>query len=284
MSSHYETLQKADAYLEFFKVAPPEAVGERYLRARRPGFMIRAVPAAPAAPDHAPAVDAPVAAAEAEAVASVAAPEPVVPVEAAPEASVTPATPAARKPAPPVVRELVEAQWGLVPHWVKTASDARLRAIKLLHARNETASTAQAFRDAWLNNQRCIIPVMAFFEDDHRSGKPVSTRISRIDGKPMGLAGLWARWQGPEGEDILSFAVLNITANTHGLLHRYQPPGNERRMPAVLSEGAYDAWLTVRQDKAREFMRQYAANWLTANPVENKKDKIPKDWRESGAR
>ena len=261
MSSHYETLQKADAYREFFKVAPPEELGERMLRARRPGFMIRAVPQAEGA-SEAPAV-------------------PVQPPETAPapDADVTAVTPPARKQAAPVVRELVAAQWGLVPHWVKTASDARLRAIKLLHARNETASTAQAFRDAWLNNQRCIIPIMAFFEDDYRSGKPVSTRISRIDGKPMGLAGLWARWQGPEGEDILSFAALNINANSHGLLHRYQPPGNERRMPSILNEGAYDAWLSVRQDKAREFMRQYPANWLTANPVENKKDKIPKDWR-----
>ena len=228
MSSHYETLQKADAYREFFKVAPPENLGERYLRARRPAFIIRAQSA------------------EGDG---------------------------------PAARTLVSAQWGLVPHWVKSASDARLRAIKLLHARNETASTAQAFRDAWLNNQRCIIPVMAFFEDDHRSGKPVSTRISRIDGQPMGLAGLWARWQGPEGEDILSFAVLNINADKHALLHRYQPPGNERRMPAVLNEGAFDAWLSVRQEKAREFMRQYAASWLTANPVDNKKDKIPQDCR-----
>ena len=275
MSSHYETLQKAEAYREFFKVAPPEELGERLLRARRPGYMIRAV-----APAEAP-VEAPQpasVASEAEA-----APEAAPVAEAAPatapvaEAAPAPAAAPVRKPPP--VRELVQAQWGLVPHWVKTASDARLRAIKLLHARNETASTAQAFRDAWLNNQRCIIPIVAFFEDDYRSGKAVSTRISRIDGNPMGLAGLWARWQGPDGEDILSFAALNINANTHGLLHRYQPPGNERRMPAILNEGAYDAWLSVRQDKAREFMRQYSANWLTANPVENKKDKIPKDWR-----
>lgn len=265
MSSHYESLQKADAYREFFKVAPPEDLGERMLRARRPGHIIRAVSQAEdagAMPVAVPLAETPAA-------------EAVAPDAAAAEAPATPA----RKPAAPVVRELVMAQWGLVPHWVKTASDARLRAIKLLHARNETASTAQAFRDAWLNNQRCIIPIMAFFEDDYRSGKPVSTRISRIDGKPMGLAGLWARWQGPEGEDILSFAALNINANSHGLLHRYQPPGNERRMPSILNEGAYDAWLSVRQDKAREFMRQYPANWLTANPVENKKDKIPKDWR-----
>ena len=39
-------------------------------------------------------------------------------------------------------------------------------------------------------------------------------------------------------------------------------------MLAVLNEGAYDAWLSVRVEKAKEFMRQYPANWLAANPVE----------------
>ena len=58
-------------------------------------------------------------------------------------------------------------------------------------------------------------------------------------------------------------------------MHRYQQPGSEKRMPAVLNEGAYDAWLNVRFEKAKEFMRQYPANWLAANPVENKADKVP---------
>ncbi len=47
-------------------------------------------------------------------------------------------------------------------------------------------------------------------------------------------------------------------------------------MPAILNEGAYDAWLTARPDKAKEFMRQYAAQSLLANPVEKKADKVPK--------
>ena len=49
-----------------------------------------------------------------------------------------------------------------------------------------------------------------------------------------------------------------------------------RRMSAILGEGTYDAWLTTRQEKAREFMRAYPANWLLANPLEHKKDKKPK--------
>lgn len=172
-------------------------------------------------------------------------------------------------------RELVPAQWGLVPHWVKSASDGKLRAPKLVNARSETISTTHAFRDAWLQGQRCIVPMTAFFEDDWRNGKAVPTRISRIDGQPMGAAGLWAVWTGPDGDTLTSFTLLTVNANNHALLRRYQPQGSEKRMPVILNEGSFDAWLGVRFEKAKEFMRQYPANWLTANPVEHKADKIP---------
>jgi len=44
--------------------------------------------------------------------------------------------------APAPARALVPAQWGLVPHWVKSESDGRLRAAKLVEARSETATTS----------------------------------------------------------------------------------------------------------------------------------------------
>ena len=192
------------------------------------------------------------------------------------------AAPLGTAPAAPdtKARALVPAQWGLVPHWVKSASDARLRAPKLAHAKSDLASTGTAFRDAWLNGQRCIVPLQAFFEDDFRSGKAVPTRIARVDGKPMGVAGLWARWQGGDGEVILSYCLLTVNANNHALLRRYGPPGSEKSLPAILNEGAYDAWLMARPDKAKEFLRLYAAERLLANPVETKADKIPKGWLE----
>ena len=150
----------------------------------------------------------------------------------------------------------------------------------MAHAKSDLASTGTAFRDAWLNGQRCIVPMQAFFEDDWRTGKAVPTRIARVDGKPMGVAGLWARWQGADGEVIVSYCLLTVNANNHALLQRYGPPGSEKNMPAILNEGAYDAWLSARPDKAKEFMRQYAPQWLTANPVEKKADKVPKGWLE----
>lgn len=246
MSTHYETLHPADTYREAFAVEPPAALGERHLWPRKPGgFIVHAAMA------HPPTAE---------------------------EAAAATATTAEGQAAADTTRVLVPAQWGLVPHWVKSASDAKLRAPKLAHAKSDLASTGTAFRDAWLNGQRCIVPMQAFYEDDFRTGKAVPTRIARVDGKPMGVAGLWARWQGSDGEVIVSYCLLTVNANNHALLQRYGQPGSEKSMPAILNEGAYDAWLTARPDKAKEFMRQYAPQWLTANPVEKKADKVPKGW------
>jgi putative SOS response-associated peptidase YedK len=254
MTTQYENLATLDLWTDFFKVSPLE-LPERQLRGRRMSGFIRGV--AEAAPEGAqpPAADAA--------------------MDAGAEAS-----PAAQKAAPRVIREWVPAQWGLVPNASKSLSDARLRSIKLLEARNETVSTTQAFRDAWLAGQRCIIPMQAFYEDDMRSGKKaVPTRIARVDGQPMGVAGVWNSWtDAASGETLMSYAILTINANTHALMRRYGHDGAEKRMPAILGEGTYDAWLTARQDKAREFMRAYPANWMLANPVENKEDKKPKGW------
>lgn len=170
---------------------------------------------------------------------------------------------------PVLVREV--GQFGLVPRWVKSASDAKLRSPKLVNARSETLTTSNNFREAWLAGRRCIVPMQAFFEDDWRSGKAVPTRIARVDGQPMGVAAVWERWEGADGAEIVSFTLITVNANSHALMHRYQQPGAEKRMPAILNEGGYSAWLHAgHPEKAREFLRAYPANWLTANPVQKK--------------
>lgn len=163
--------------------------------------------------------------------------------------------------------QLCQGQFGLVPAWVKSASDAKLRATKLAVIRHETMSTARPTYDAWMQGQRCIIAMQAFWVDDWRSGRAVPTRIARVDGKPMGVAGLWCAWS-KEGQDITSFALLTVNANSHELMNRYQQAGSEKRMPAILNEGAYTAWLDAPVDKARAFMRAYPAQSLLANPVQ----------------
>jgi putative SOS response-associated peptidase YedK len=255
MSTHYETLQNTALYADAFNVEPLSADEARDMWPRKPGVFIRKLAVEAAAEPVAVVLDSPPQTDEAPA-----------------EIDAAPVVPSA---APAVLRELVAGQWGFVPPWVKSASDAKLRSTKLVNARSEIVSTSNNFRDAWLGGRRCIVPMMAFYEDDWRSGKAVPTRISRIDGKPMGVAGLWESWTGATGETITSFTLLTVNANSHALMHRYQQPGSEKRMVAVLNEGAYDAWLSVRFEKAREFMRAYPANWLAANPVETKASKVP---------
>lgn len=168
-------------------------------------------------------------------------------------------------------RELLAGQLGLVPRWVKSASDAKLRSTKLVNARADVLDSSVNFRETWLAGQRCIVPMMAFLEDDWRSGKAQPTRIARVDGKPMGVAGLWERWVGAQGDVIVSYTLLTVNANNHALMHRYQQPGSEKSMPVILNEGAWDAWLGAPAEKAREFLRAYPAQQLTANPVEKKR-------------
>jgi putative SOS response-associated peptidase YedK len=246
MTAHFESVLNAALYPDAFDVAAPTQAFERDVWPRKAGVFIRHAAATSPSASSVPNI--------------------------APDAALEPAlvaAPADTEASPPPMRELGYGQFGLVPPWVKSASDAKLRSTKLINARSETVTTSNNFRDSWLNGQRCIVPVMAFFEDDWRSGKAVPTRISRVDGKPMGVAGLWERWE-KEGVEIVSFTLLTVNANSHALLHRYQQNGNEKRMPAILGEGAYAAWLSARPEKAREFMRAYPANLLTANPVEKK--------------
>ena len=244
MSTQYECLKSPDLYAEAFGIAPPETLLGKQVWPRQPGFFIRKA-------------------------------EPLNPVLPEPSASlVTDANadmgaPAEVTPAAPLVMQLAQGQFGLVPTWVKSASDAKLRSTKLAVTRYETMSTATPTRETWLKGQRCIIPMQAFLEDDWRTRKAVPTRIARVDGKPMGVAGLWERWS-QDGEEIISYTLLTVNANSHALMNRYGQNGNEKRMPAILNEGAYGAWLTAPLEKAREFMRAYPANLLLANPVQKK--------------
>lgn len=237
MPTHYQSLTQDTLFSDAFRVSAPDPLPGRDIVPRRPAAFIRKGPAS--AP---------------------------VPTESAPSGT-EPTAPPPELPG----RELAIGQFGLVPAWVKSASDAKLRSVKLVNARSETLTTSTPFRDAWLASQRCIVPMMAFFEDDLRTGKAVPTRIARVDGKPLGVAGLWERWTGAEGEEIVSFTLLTVNANSHALMRRYQHDGNEKRMPVILNEGSYDAWLNTTPEKARDFMRAYPAQSLLANPVEGKK-------------
>ena len=157
-------------------------------------------------------------------------------------------------------REALAGQFGLLPHWAKDDKFGR----RTFNARSETAATLPSFRDAWRKGHRCIIPADAIYEPDWRSGRAIPTRITRADGEPMGIAGLWSWWKSPAGQAVHSFTMLTINADAHALMRNYHKPGDEKRMVVVLPEGAYQDWLTAPVEQTMRFMVAYPAEGLTA--------------------
>ncbi|WP_108462058.1 SOS response-associated peptidase [Devosia naphthalenivorans] len=138
-------------------------------------------------------------------------------------------------------REAHFARWGLVPGWVKDPREFPL----LINARVETMAEKPAFRDA-LKHGRCIIPASGYYEwhtNPDKSKQPYYITLS--DDRPMALAGLYASWMGPNGEEIDSVATITVPANRQlGEIHD--------RMPAILDEAAIDDWLNVLDVHAAE--------------------------------
>ena len=163
-------------------------------------------------------------------------------------------------------REALAGQFGLLPHWAKDDKFGR----HTFNARSETAATLPSFRNAWRKGHRCIIPADAIYEPDWRSGKAVPTRITRADGEPIGIAGLWSWWKSPAGQAVHSFTMLTINADDHPLMQNFHKPADEKRMVVILPEEAYKDWLTAPADQTMRFMSAYPAEGLAAAaPVVN---------------
>jgi putative SOS response-associated peptidase YedK len=159
------------------------------------------------------------------------------------------------------VREAGLGSFGLIPHWAKDSKIAK----HTYNARSETVAEKPSYRDAWRSSRRCIIPAEAIYEPDWRSGKAVPARISRIDNKPMGIAGLWAEWKSPSGETIPSFTMLTINADLHPFMRQFHKPDEEKRMVVILQDDQYSDWLNASTNDSKDFLKAYPAEALTCS-------------------
>jgi putative SOS response-associated peptidase YedK len=160
-------------------------------------------------------------------------------------------------------REGAVGLFGLVPYWAKDLTIGR----RTYNARSETVAAKPSFRDAWRHGRRCVIPAEDIFEPCWETGRAVRWRIGRKDGAPLGIAGLWGQWRGPDGADLLSFTMLTVNADGHEVMKHFHKPDDEKRMVVMLDEADYDRWLDAPQDQMRSFLQQYPAQELTAAPA-----------------
>lgn len=155
--------------------------------------------------------------------------------------------------------EVLTGSFGLIPSWSKDKKIAR----RTYNARSETVAAKPSFRNAWRRAQHCIIPAMAIYEPDWRTGKAIATRITRADREPMGIAGLWEQWNDPSSGQVLhSYTMLTVNADDHEFMSNYHRPEDEKRMVVILPRGLYHDWLAAPVEASSEFMRKYPADRL----------------------
>ncbi len=166
-------------------------------------------------------------------------------------------------------REAEHMRWGLVPNWVKDPQDFPL----IINARVETLRDKPAFRGS-LRHHRCIVPASGYYEwRKGPGGKKQPHYITRADGQPMALAGVYATWEGPNGEVIDTAAIVTVPANGD-VAHIHE------RMPATIAEDAMADWLDVRgigEKEAFKLLRPSPEGTLAAHAVSTRVNAVKND-------
>ena len=150
--------------------------------------------------------------------------------------------------------------WGLIPSWAKDPAIGN----RMINARAETLTEKPSFRSAF-RRRRCLIPANGFFEWKVEPGRKAKTPmyIRLKSGKPFALAGLWERWDSPDGSTIFSCTIITTLPNElMQVIHN--------RMPVILPPQAYSLWLDPAEPptpKLVELFQPYPASEMTAYPV-----------------
>jgi len=127
--------------------------------------------------------------------------------------------------------EVAELRWGLIPSWAK---DAKI-GLQCINARSETVAEKPAFRDSFVR-RRCLVLADSFFEWETQGRRKIPWRFERPNHESFCMAGLWDRWNSPDGPwetfTILTCAPNQLVGSVHS------------RMPVLLSADQAERWLS----------------------------------------
>ena len=155
-------------------------------------------------------------------------------------------------------RKLDTYRWGLVPAWAKDPSIG----YKMINARGETVAEKPAFREAFLK-RRCLILADGFYEWSQGAKPKTPYCFTLADEEVFAFAGLWERWAGPDGTELLTCAIVTVEAND--LMRPFH-----HRMPVILEPDDYGRWLDPGfRNKAAllALLRPYPSARMRVRPV-----------------
>jgi len=159
-------------------------------------------------------------------------------------------------------------RWGLLPSWVKDPRQFSL----LINARSETVLEKPAFRNA-VKRRRCLVPSDGYYE-----WRAIGTRkqpyfIQPRGGGPIGFAGLWETWVGPNGEELDTIAIVTAAA-TGGLAELHD------RVPVTIAPQDYARWLDcsgVDAETAAALLRPPVDGAFVWHPVSTAVNRVAND-------
>ena len=133
-------------------------------------------------------------------------------------------------------RRLHAMRWWLVPSWAPAIATQ----YAMFNARAETLSGSKAFRGP-ARHRRCILPASSFIEWTASGTRKLPWLIRPHEGA-IAFAGLWDVWE-RDGAYLESCTIIT-TAAVGGMVRLHG------RMPLMLREGEFDAWLDCREGEA----------------------------------
>jgi len=159
--------------------------------------------------------------------------------------------------------------WGLVPSW----SPHPLTGPRPINARAESLLAKRLFAEAF-RRRRCVVPVDGFYEwRSPPQGPKQPYFIAARDGSPLAIAAVWDRWSGPDGETIVSVALVTTPANA-------VVAGLHDRMPAILAPSAWEAWLGPATDDVGSLLallRPAPSDLLHVRPASQRVNSVAND-------
>ena len=143
------------------------------------------------------------------------------------------------------------ARWGLIPYWTKDREAALSLQNQTLNARIETIHEKASFKKA-IASQRCILPVNAFYETQHRGKEKVPFLLHPNQDEFFHIAGIWDTWISPQSKTTVNtFSIVTCEANPlMAEIHN-----TKKRMPLLLGNNQWEDWLKP-QFNIDEFIHQ----------------------------
>lgn len=162
-------------------------------------------------------------------------------------------------------------RWGLVPAWAK---DLKIGA-RMINARSETASGKPSFRSAF-RKRRCLVLADGFYEWKPMGSAKQPFYISRRDGRPFTIAGLWETWTDRQASPAVAIETCTLLTTSANAL---MAPLHDR-MPVILPESRREPWLDPQfEDVAQleSWLQPMPGDELQAWPVDRRMNRPAHD-------